>query len=1712
MNTDLVELVNQQQTTLSKMEVALDAIADGVVFVNQDSQVEWCNRAFEQLVQRSHSRIIGSQFSELLPLAQAGVPIIRDTYPDVKIREGEYQTTAYELINEGNPSLILQISGKCTGVAQDQIAIITICDLSAQKRTEISLAESELKFRTIVENANDIILISDLDGIVRYISPNLENIMGYTPSELKGQSFAPIVHPDDLSKTWAAFNQLATTRERLSGLENRGRHKNGSWKWFSSNLSAIPDTDGNLLFVSVSRDITEYKHTEAALKASEARLNAILNSAVASIQRARVYANRTWEYEYFSPGSELIYGYTAQEILADHNLIASRIHPEDWETVFLLIFDSIFAEFPREYEYRHLHPDGKWRWISLNITSVRDQAADCWLVTVIATDITDKKQAEIALAESEFKFRTIVENGGDVIGIVNLAGIIRYISPNVENLIGYTPREMEGQSFETFLYQDDVPQLWSAFQQITTTGEKILGIEYRVRHKDGFCLWQLSNLSGFRDINGEFIIVGVLRDITERKQAEAALKASEARLNAILNSAVACIQRVRISAEREWEYEYSSHGSELIYGYTAVEILADSYLLSARVHPQDWEAILPEIFDSVFAERSCEQEYRYLHPDGNWRWISVNFTSVHNQADNCWMTTIIAIDITKRKKAEIALAESESKFRTIVENANDVIGISNLEGIVRYISPNVVNFTGFTAAEMEGKFFALFIHPDDIPKLEQAFHQLATTGERISGLEYRAKHKAGDYIWQMTNLSCFIDGSGELLIIGVVRDITERKQTEEALKASEARLNAILNSTFACIQRSRIYPDRTWTFEYCSPGSELIYGYTTAEILADNYLLASRVHPEDWETVVPQIFESVFAEQPGEYEYRYLHPDGNWRWIRFSVNSVRNEIDNFWMATVIATDITDKKRTEIALAESEFKFRSIVENANDVLCIISQEGIVRYISPNIVNITGFPPAELEGKSFEPLVHPDDVPQIQEAFNQLLITGERISGIENRSQHKDGSWKYFSNNLSLFEDTNGELLIIGTSRDITERKQAEAFLAYRAKVERLLSSISRQFIDQDIDTAINFTLEAIANFIGCDCAFRTSKADRSYIFEYSDDMKQYHLAREWCAAGIPARSDDGRVGNLTMFPWVYQQMLNHQAIAISSLAEFPPEAIAERAIFQRQSIQSMLVVPMTHSDQVVGCLGVEVVRCSKTWTQDDISFLKLVGELIAIGCARHKAEAALLLAKEAAEAANRAKSTFLANMSHELRTPLNAILGFAQLMEREPTLTSRQQESLAIINRSGEHLLNLINDVLEMSKIEAGRIVLNPEPINLPRLLQNLQDMFEVRTQAKQLTLQFELASDLPQYVLTDEGKLRQVLINLLSNAVKFTEIGGIILRARIGSIEKTKSTSHTLYFEVEDTGKGIAPEEIGNLFQPFVQTTSGIQAREGTGLGLTISRQFVRLMGGDIHVSSILGQGSIFRFHIQVHLADPPAVEPILTHGRVLQLAPDQANYRILVVDDRPENRDLIAQLLDTVGFETRIASNGQEAIQQWQNWHPQLIWMDMRMPVMDGYQATRQIRALEAQGKQNSTEYHQPTIIIALTASAFEEQREQILAAGCDDFVRKPFREQVIFDKMAKYLGVGYIYAQDSQSQGNQILTSLGDQETLTADELAVMSGEWIAALYQAAIEVDAERIFQLIAQIPENHLALTEKLTQWVRGFCFDEIIELIESMSKS
>ena len=478
--------------------------------------------------------------------------------------------------------------------------------------------------------------------------------------------------------------------------------------------------------------------------------------------------------------------------------------------------------------------------------------------------------------------------------------------------------------------------------------------------------------------------------------------------------------------------------------------------------------------------------------------------------------------------------------------------------------------------------------------------------------------------------------------------------------------------------------------------------------------------------------------------------------------------------------------------------------------------------------------------------------------------------------------------------------------------------------------------------------------------------------------------------------------------------------------------------------------------------------------------------------RKRAEEALKEAKDAADAANRSKSVFLANMSHEIRTPMNAILGFAQLMQREPDLSPQSRERLDIINRSGEHLLSLINDILEMSKIEAGRSTFIPNTFDLHSLLHDLERMFHVRTDSKKLRFLSEKIGDVPRLVITDEGKLRQVLINLLGNAVKFTEEGGIALRFRAAA---EKENTIQLQFEVEDTGPGMTEDEVGRLFQAFEQTGTGIKSG-GTGLGLALSRGFVQIMGGSISVASTIGKGTRLRFEIPVREGKEEKAPQKDVKRRVLRLRPDQKEIRVLVADDRETNRRLLSQLLEVVGFPTREVVNGAEALRMVHEWKPQVVLMDMTMPVMDGYEATRKIKA--SPDIKN-------TVIIAVTASAFEEDKQRVFAAGADGYVSKPFKDAELFENIGRLTGAEYLY---EEADGSEKASETADDEILMRKSVAALPTDLVDQLRHAVERADIDQLNDLVGQLITDHPTLAKRMREMATRYEYEALIDLLSS----
>jgi PAS domain S-box-containing protein len=758
-------------------------------------------------------------------------------------------------------------------------------------------------------------------------------------------------------------------------------------------------------------------------------------------------------------------------------------------------------------------------------------------------------------------------------------------------------------------------------------------------------------------------------------------------------------------------------------------------------------------------------------------------------------------------------------------------------------------------------------------------------------------------------------------------------------------------------------------------------------------------------------------------------------------------------------EICDRKLLAKKLHTSERKMRAVLEAMTDIVLVIDAEQNIEVVPTNTSSLYATNP-DIISYTIEQFFQNEKAETWWRQIRRALDTQQTLNF--DYSLTIDDIEFWFSASISPMSEHS----VIWVARDISDRKLAEE--ALRQSEEKFAKA-----------------------FRSSPCAITLTRLSDGCHIEVNDSFCQF--------TGYNREEIIGRT-TIDLDLWVNLD---------SRMQMF-------RILTQQGKLHNYEFDFRTKSGDIrTALLSVEVINfygqtCLISVSQD-ISDRKLAEA--ALQKAKEEAE----VAKQAADTANRAKSEFLANMSHELRTPLNAILGFSQLMHRNVNLNSEQQENLSIITRSGEHLLTLINQVLDLSKIEAGRLTLNEYNFDLYRLLDDLEDMFRLRAEDKYLQLLFERSPDVPQYVQTDEVKLRQVLINLLNNAIKFTEAGGVSVRVGIET-SNVKNQNHQfpipnsqfpipnsqfpipnsqfpITFEVEDTGVGIAQEELGSLFEAFVQTRSGKASQEGTGLGLAIARKFVQLMGGDITVSSELGRGSIFKFAILVSFVDSSAIQIKQPARRVVALEPNQPRYRILIVDDRWENRQLLLKLLHPLGFELQEASNGIEAFQAWERWHPHLIWMDMRMPVMDGYEATQRIK---------TTTKGQATAVIALTASTLEEERAIILSAGCDDFVRKPFREADILDTIHKHLGVRYIYDEPTS------FLPVDNPTIITPSAFAELPTELLTNLKQAAIRIDMDRIDKLIDEIRSLNTALAERLATLADDFKYDEILDLIQQAS--
>ncbi|NEO57273.1 MAG: PAS domain S-box protein [Okeania sp. SIO3B5] len=1310
-----------------------------------------------------------------------------------------------------------------------------------------------------------------------------------------------------------------------------------------------------------------------------------------------------------------------------------------------------------------------------------------------------------------------------------------YANSGFEKTTGYSISEVIGRNCRFLQGTDKNQPEIQELREAIATGKKS-SVVLQNTHKDGSKFWNEVTISPVHDDFGTLThYVAVQVNVTDRVVAQQALQESEARFRSMADG-IAVMIRVA-----------DTNGNSTFFNQTWLEFTRDNLSDTVTnewlkwVHPDYREHCRLMYTHSHKTFAAFQMEYRLRRFDGKYRWV-VDTAKPRFTPNGTFAGYISAvIDITERKEAEIELSTAKYSlekqmqralvFREITHQirsclepeqvyqtaANQIARVLHTDRCLihtysEFPIPRIPIVAQYQSYGLElpsnleipilGNSYTklmlsqdLAIATDDIyaeSLLQEVLplcKELKLRSMMAIRTSYQGKTNGAIGVHQCSYIRHWKAEEIELLEavaaqVGVAiaqvnllaqekqqrqelsaqnelleQEIQIRRQVEESLKKSEERWQLVLKGN-----NEGIYDWNITTNEaFLSSRLKAIWGYKDHEIKPYYNEWYSRIHPGDREMMMELMRSYLKQETPNFIvEHRILCKDGSYKWVLARGQALWDSDGTAVRMVGSLQDINDRKQIEEALRESEIRYRELVESQDSVLvCRWKPNGAFTFVNRYYCQFFGKSSTELLGSNFLELM-PDRIAQgqvqdnIQSIQKKLSPTTSEYQVISASGERRWVSWT----NQPIIDRDRRLIEIQSFGIDITEKKEREE--------------------------ALRFIVEGTASYTGDDffnaCVHSLAQVlqlDYACIAEFKEAEKKLYIKAFW--------GSDEAIENIS-YPIAYTPCEKVLEDKICYYPDSLQQIFPQDTWLVELNIESYWGITLCNSQgQILGLLTVMDVAPMDINSSDEL-ILKIFAARVGAELERLQGEVELKNAKETAEAANHAKSNFLASMTHELRTPLNAILGFSQLLVRDNSLNEEQIEQLKIINRSGDHLLNLINDILSMSKIEAGRITLTESCFDLHELLQSIKDMMMLKASKKGLQIIFEVGDNLPKIIKTDEGKLRQVLINILGNAVKFTSEGKVTLSVfnhhQIGQIK----------FTITDTGPGIETSEINNLFEPFVQTKTGRKSIEGTGLGLPISREFVHLMGGDISVISQVGKGTTFTFDIVAEVIEIAKTTILSDRRQIIGLEPHQPVYRILVVEDVPENSQLLIQLLQPLGFKIKNAENGKQAISIWQTWQPHLILMDIIMPVMNGYEATKIIK---------QTSFGQATTIIALTANAFDEDRDAILAAGCDDFIAKPFSEDVLLEKLASYLGVRYLYQEITSSS-----TTREPQIKLTKESLNIMPPEWLEQLHFAALSVNDQIVTQLIQQIPETEIDLINCLTDLVENFRLDVILELIES----
>ncbi len=1402
-------------------------------------------------------------------------------------------------------------------------------------QSQTILRASELRFKSLFEHSPVAYQSLDEQGLYLDVNDQLCRLTGYSAAELLGVSFGELWPPDVRPKFWPTFERFK--REGAVHAEMQLVCKDGALIDVLLEGRIQHNLQGQFVRTHcILHDITERKRQERALRQSEADLAEAQSVAKIGNWRLDSATNAlTWSDEVYR-----IFEVEKTTFGGNYESFLNHVHPDDRALVLGTNRETGGGGESFDTEYRIITPSSL-KYIRSTGYAQKDDAGAIVGLFGIAQDITERKQAELALRQSE----------ADLAEAQNVAKIGNWrLDLTTNDLIWsdelYRIFEVEktafGGNYESFLshvHPDDRALVLGTKHKTRESGEPF-DVEYRiVTSSDQFKYVREIGYAKKDDTGAIVGLFGIAQDITERKQAEAALRESETKFRLIAETIDEVFWTADIGIDK---MIYISPRYERVWGCPRQSLYQNPKSFIDAIHPDDRARVLVTLELQKIGQ-SFSHEYRIIQPGGAIRHIWDRGYPIFDEHGQVAKYVGVASDITERKQAEIALRESEARFYTIFERSPLGIAISRLsDSQLIEVNPAFCKLCGYSREDIIGRTaleLRLWVTPDDRVRLLEQLH----LHKNIYNFEMVGRHNSGRE-YNLLLSAEIVKINHERSLLTHILDITERKQVEVALRLSEEKYRGLMESLDSVVatidyEGRFLYVNDTAATQLGQPALEL-----TGKTMADLF-------PADVAARQLESIQRVIAEDRGIVFESPSFVGGQMRWYRASLQPIHNETGQVIYALVNSTDIHDLKtaqqelldltRTlEARVQQRTAEVQDLYENAPTGYHSLDANGNFIMVNQTELSWLGYTRAELIGRPIKDIFTTESLVVFQQNFPVFKQRGW-LKDLELEFIRKDGStFPILVSATATYDKTGKYILSRSTVLDITERKKAEIALRESEEQNRLLFEVAPEAV---------------------------------VLFDENGVMVRLNRAFEQLTGYTQAQLTGHTLDELGLLP----------AAQIEQLARVVVDGLTLNNDFQTVEF-SLRRASGERREIGTRVFGLKVKdRQHYLTTMRDITIEK-------------QAEEALRLANAELMRAARAKDEFLATMSHELRTPLNAILGLSEalLEEVRGPLNERQRASLRNIEISGRHLLTLINDILDLSKVESGRLELRIEPIPVADVCQASLLFVKEAAVKKQLQLAF-FTNDQLAKVEADPKRLKQMLVNLLNNAVKFTPTGGQI------SLEvNADAKADVTRFMVRDTGIGIAPADMARLFQPFTQLDSSLSRQhEGTGLGLALVRRLAELHGGSVSVESEAGRGSCFTIALPYH---PPAAESAGSRPAASTGHGPEPGLRILVVDDSDSAVEQITRYLQEMNMHPTVHLQSENALARAISLNPDVIMLDLLMPGQSGWVVLAQLKA-------DPRTRAIPVIVVSVM-----DERAKGLAGGASEYLVKPVSRETLRQALA--------------------------------------------------------------------------------------------------